>query len=160
MEQQTDIKKQPVIYRKLVNFAEAEPIFPDFLTGREMIRLFSSAKGASKNQPVYYIESMHMQSYIDDAVGTYSSGMLKKLSLILAFMGNPALILLDEPLITIDAESLIILYNWIIERQKQEGTSFLLSSHQSLETDYFPDLQTLLVEQQTIKYNPDVSTIN
>src|ERR1700744_1109569 len=81
------IKKHPVAYRKLVNFAEAEPLFPEFLTGMEMIKLFTSAKGASAGQEQQFIESMQMQGYVDKPVGTYSSGMLKKLLLVLAFLG-------------------------------------------------------------------------
>lgn len=146
------IKKQPVAYRKLVNFAEAEPIFPEFLTGKELIALFVQAKDAPIGQEQHYINTMQMQSYVDRPVGTYSSGMLKKLSLVLAFMGKPRLILLDEPLITIDMASLKILNGWIAERYNQEGTSFLLSSHQALEHAELPIAQELLVEEQTLKF--------
>ena len=145
------IKKQPVAYRKLVNFAEAEPVFPEFLTGTEMIALFAQAKNAPEGQEQHYIETMQMQAYVGQPVGTYSSGMLKKLSLVLAFMGKPKLILLDEPLITIDTASLKILNTWIAERHEQ-GTSFLLSSHQTLEHDALPVARELLVEEQTLKF--------
>jgi len=146
------IKKQPVAYRKLVNFAEAEPVFPDFLTGTEMIALFADAKNAPVGQAEQYIKSMGMQSFVDRPVGTYSSGMMKKLSLLLAFLGKPKLILLDEPLITIDTASLAILNTWIRERHEQEGTSFLLSSHQILEDGSLPVSGELLVEDQTLKF--------
>ncbi|MDR6943634.1 ABC transporter ATP-binding protein [Mucilaginibacter pocheonensis] len=146
------IKKQPVAYRKLVNFAEAEPIFPEFLTGKEMIALFAQAKDAPAGQEQHYINTMQMQAYVNRPLGTYSSGMLKKLSLVLAFMGKPKLILLDEPLITIDTASLTILNTWIAERYRQEGTSFLLSSHQALEHAELPAARELLVEEQTLKF--------
>ncbi|WP_114937808.1 ABC transporter ATP-binding protein [Mucilaginibacter endophyticus] len=146
------IKKQPVPYRKLVNFAEAEPVFPDFLTGTEMIALFADAKDAPTGQQDHYIKSMGMQGFVDRPVGTYSSGMMKKLSLLLAFLGKPKLILLDEPLITIDTASLGILNNWIREKHEQEGTSFLLSSHQILEGGSLPVSGELLVEDQTLKF--------
>ncbi|MFB0495897.1 ABC-2 type transport system ATP-binding protein [Mucilaginibacter sp. OAE612] len=151
LDENISIKKQPVAYRKLVNFAEAEPVFPDFLTGFEMIRLFADAKDAPARQEEGYIKSMGMQSFVDRPVGTYSSGMMKKLSLLLAFLGNPKLILLDEPLITIDTASLAILNTWIRERQEQQGTSFLLSSHQILENGSLPVSGELLVEDQTLK---------
>lgn len=154
------IKKQAVPYRKVINFAEAEPIFPEFLTGKELISVFASAKDAPENQEQYFIESMKMQAYIDRPIGTYSSGMLKKLSLVLAFIGNPKLILLDEPLITIDAESLKILYKWITEKHQQEGTSFLLSSHQELNRDTLFSARELLVEMQTVKFHFDAFPIN
>jgi ABC-2 type transport system ATP-binding protein len=149
---QISIKKQPVDYRKLVNFAEAEPVFPEFLTGAEMIALFADAKNSPKGQEQAYIASMNMQSFVDRPIGTYSSGMLKKLSLLLAFLGNPKLILLDEPLITIDTASLAILNTWIGARYEQEGTSFLLSSHQMLEDGSLPLSAELLVEEQSLKF--------
>ena len=149
------IKKQPVAYRKLVNFAEAEPLFPEFLTGKEMISLFASAKDAGAGQEQYFIESMKMQSYVDRPIGTYSSGMLKKLSLVLAFMGNPKLILLDEPLITIDAGSLKILYSWIRQQHSEKGVSFMLSSHQPLDPDEILGAAELLVADQTLQFNSE-----
>ncbi|WP_295649463.1 ABC transporter ATP-binding protein [uncultured Mucilaginibacter sp.] len=145
------IKKQPVAYRKLVNFAEAEPLFPEFLTGMEMIRLFADAKGATQGQEQGYIESMGMQAYVNNPIGTYSSGMLKKLSLVLAFLGNPKLILLDEPLITIDTASLKILYTWIHDLNRDKGVSFMLSSHQELDAVELPKVGVLLVEDKTLQ---------
>ncbi|MDT3404970.1 ABC transporter ATP-binding protein [Mucilaginibacter terrae] len=144
------IKKQPVDYRKLVNFAEAEPLFPEFLTGRELINLFAAAKDAPAGQEQSYLDSMGMNAYVDKPVGTYSSGMLKKLSLLLAFLGKPKLIMLDEPLITIDTAALEVLYQWISNQRREHGTSFLLSSHQTLDFDVMP-ASILHIHEQTLK---------
>jgi ABC-2 type transport system ATP-binding protein len=149
LNQNVSVKKQPIAYRKLVNFAEAEPIFPEFLTGMEMIKLFASAKDAPKGQHEFFLDGMKMNAYVNEPLGTYSSGMLKKLSIVLAFMGNPEIILLDEPLITIDAESLKILYEWIEEKYQRNQVSFFLSSHQPLEVKELSS--ELLVELQTVK---------
>jgi ABC-2 type transport system ATP-binding protein len=153
LDRKVSIKKNPVAYRQLVNFAEAEPLYPSFLTGTEMINLFANAKKAPVNQQQYFIESMQMQTYIDTPLGTYSSGMLKKLSLVLAFIGNPKLVLLDEPLITLDSQALKVLYQWIVDKNTQEGISFLLSSHQELNTETLLFAQEILVEKQTLKFN-------
>ncbi|WP_257722248.1 ABC transporter ATP-binding protein [Pedobacter cryoconitis] len=90
------IKKHKRDYRRLVNFAEAEPIFPEFLTGKELIDMFAEAKGGTNEQKAFYPQTIGLQPYLDQPLGTYSSSMLKKLSLILTFMGKPKLILLDE----------------------------------------------------------------
>src|ERR1700710_265269 len=58
LDETISIKKHPVAFRKLVNFAEAEPLFPEFLTGKEMIALFASAKDAPKGQENPFIERM------------------------------------------------------------------------------------------------------
>jgi ABC-2 type transport system ATP-binding protein len=145
------LKNQPVQYRKIVNFSEAEPLFPGFLTGSEMIDLFISAKSGSKSQRENFVESMKMQHYIETPIKSYSSGMLKKLSLLLAFLGRPKVVLLDEPLITIDSDSLKVLYNWISEAHNNEGVTFLITSHQLLDSDYLPQAKELLIEEQSLR---------
>jgi ABC-2 type transport system ATP-binding protein len=152
--EQVSIHQQPVQYRRKVSFAEAEPVFPEFLTGGEMIALFATAKQAPGGQETSYLESMQMQAYLDQPLGSYSSGMLKKLSLVLAFMGNPALILLDEPLITLDTASLDILYSWIKERHSSQGTAFLLSSHQVIEQTALPVTSIIQAADKTVKQLP------
>lgn len=146
------LSHEPVRYRQQINFAEAEPVFPEFLTGNEMIALFMQAKQAPPDQHLDYISSMQMQLYVDQPLGSYSSGMLKKLSLVLAFMGKPSLILLDEPLITLDAASLEVLYNWIRERQRQQGTSFLLSSHQQIDQQALQITGIIQIADSSAKY--------
>ena len=108
-------------------------------------------KTVRKTIASYLIESMHLELFISDPVSTYSSGMLKKLSLALAFIGKPRIILLDEPLITLDEDAICVLYQWIDEKNKKEGTSFFLSSHQSLDSTILQKAQVLTVEQKTIK---------
>lgn len=146
------VKRHPVDYRMSVNFAEAEPIFPGFLTGKEMVDLFMSAKKASKEQAAFLVETMKIAPYINQPLARYSSGMIKKLSLVLAFLGNPKLILLDEPLITLDNESLVILYELIQSKHHKDGTGFLLSSHQNFKHKELTPAKTLLVEDQSLKF--------
>lgn len=149
---QYSVKQQAVAYRRLVNFAEAEPLFPEFLTGRELIQLFRSAKGGPPHQEDFYLEGLHMTPYVHEPVGTYSSGMLKKLSLVLAFLGQPTYIVLDEPLTTLDAAAIPVLCAWMARQQAEQGTSFLLSSHQALTAELLPGMQKLLIDHATLGY--------
>jgi len=146
------VKKQAVAYRRLVNFAAAEPLFPEFLTGRELISLFRVAKNGPLHQEDFYLESLRMTAYVHEPVGTYSSGMLKKLALVLAFLGRPTCILLDEPLTTLDAEAVPVLCAWMARQQAEQGTSFLLSSHQALAGAALPALQKVGIEQATLRH--------
>ena len=149
---QLSVKKQAVAYRRLVNFAEAEPVFPEFLTGRELIHLFRAAKHGPPHQEDFYLEGLDMTSYVHEPVGTYSSGMLKKLSLVLAFLGQPTCIVLDEPLTTLDAAAIPVLCSWMARQHAQQGTSFLLSSHQAFAAGALPVMQQLLIEHATLRY--------
>lgn len=149
---QLSVKKHAVAYRRRVNFAEAEPVFPTFLTGLELIHLFQQAKNGPPHQEDFYLESLQMMSYVHEPVGTYSSGMLKKLSLVLAFLGRPDCILLDEPLTTLEAATIPVLCSWMADQHAQQGTSFLLSSHQILAGAPLPVMRKLLVEHATLRY--------
>ncbi len=142
------LKERPVAYRQLVNFCEAEPTFPDFLTGYELINLFSDAKKASNAQRDLLIDGMKIDSYLSQVISTYSSGMLKKLSLVLAFLGTPSLILLDEPLNTLDSDSVRIFYSWVSALNKNSSTSFFLTSHHALDSTALPNAQNILVQSK------------
>ena len=144
-----NLRKDAVAYRMKVNYAEAEPIFPPFLNGQDLIRFVREAKKAPEGQEESLVQQLKMESYIGNNISTYSSGMLKKVSLVMAFLGNPHLIILDEPLITIDKEAAAAILQLIQEYAKR-GTSFLLSSHQDFEVGTFPIDATFLLQDKTV----------
>jgi len=131
---QIDLKKHPLHFRQLVNFSEAEPLFPDFLSLDDLILFVSKAKKASEKQIESLKEAFLVSSFSANPVSTYSSGMLKKTSLLLAFLGEPKLIILDEPFTTIDTASQDFLIR-LIEKKSAEGVSFLVSTHQKAFVD-------------------------
>ncbi len=145
------LKKNRGNYLRLVNYAEAEPLYPSFLTGHDLLQFYRRTKGGNKAQSDRLIDLLQVSSFIDNPVGTYSSGMLKKISLILAFTGHPCFILLDEPLVTIDDKTVPVVTHLIREYNEQHGNAFLLTSHQLFETDAFPGTHALRMNHQTIQ---------
>ncbi len=146
-----DLVKNPIAYRQQVSFAEAEPVFPGFVTGWDLIRFVQNARKEKEERVQELVEYFGVRSFLDYTVGTYSSGMTKKLSLLLAFIGDTKLILLDEPLITLEDIFLPLLFSLIKER-KAQGTSFLLSSHQPFRDDQFQPDGKIVVENQTAQF--------
>lgn len=146
-----DLAKNPMNYRRLVSFAEAEPVFPGFVTGWDLIHFVQNIRKEKEKSIQSLVDYFYVRSFLNYAVGTYSSGMTKKLSLLLAFIGDTKLILLDEPLITLEDVFLPLLFSLIKERQAQ-GTSFLLSSHQPFREDQFRPDGKIVVENQTIQF--------
>ncbi len=121
-------------YLKIVNYAEAEPLYPSFLTGKDLVNFYFKTKGGEKEQIEELINHFGMTSYLKNKTSTYSSGMTKKISLLLAFIGHPALILLDEPFITLDVEAVQFLHQYINQRHAS-GVSFCITSHQPLSSE-------------------------
>jgi ABC-2 type transport system ATP-binding protein len=123
------LKKQRQSFIRNINYAEAEPLYPPFLTAKELVRLFCYAKRGNIKDIEALLQQLHLFGVYTKAVSTYSSGMLKKLSLALAFAGSPKWILLDEPLITIDKNAVETICD-IINNKSKAGISFIITSHQ------------------------------
>lgn len=116
-------------FRKIINYAEAEPQYPEFLKGMDLIQFYKTTKGASNKQITTLLNILEVKSFASRKIGEYSSGMIKKLSLALAFIGNPRLVLLDEPLITLDKDTAGAILR-LIKEYALNGVSVILTSHQ------------------------------
>jgi ABC-2 type transport system ATP-binding protein len=145
------LKKQPVEYRKQVSFAAAEPQYPAFITGKDLVLYYQQIRQAPEKQVQRLIEFSGLGQALNSATGTYSSGMVKRLSLLLAFIGGVKWIILDEPLATLDVEAAHALPDLIKEFQQQYGTNFLFSSHQSFLPDAAISGRELLIDNQTLQ---------
>jgi ABC-2 type transport system ATP-binding protein len=121
-------RKHPVEFRMRVNYSEAEPLFPGFLCGREILEFVASCKKSTNEELETLISRLGLSLYFENPCGTYSSGMSKKLSLAMAFLGHPELIILDEPFITLDSESCDNLRH-MIASVRDSGCGVLISSH-------------------------------
>ncbi|MET0394219.1 MAG: ATP-binding cassette domain-containing protein [Chitinophagaceae bacterium] len=125
------IHRHPVAYRQLVNHAPAEPVFPAFLTGTSLVQFARSIKKGNTGQLRQVQETLGIGDYLANPTGSYSSGMLKKLSLLLAFTGRPAWVLLDEPFTTLDQASQQALTR-VIRAQHSRDISFIITSHHDI----------------------------
>lgn len=128
------LKKHPIDFRAKISYAEAEPQYPLFITGKELLHFYKEVRNVNQDDINTLTDLFEMTPFLHHKIGGYSSGMLKKLSLICAFIGEIELYILDEPLITIDTASADKLYQLILEKSKQ-GKSFLVSSHQEIDKD-------------------------
>lgn len=126
----TSLKKQPAGYRKLVSYSEAEPLYPSFITGSNLLYFYRDIRKAPIEQINRLVSFSGLEQNLNSPIGTYSSGMVKRLSLMLVLTGPVSLVLLDEPLATLDREATAALPGLIQEYREVYGTSFIFSSHQ------------------------------
>ncbi len=143
------LRKQRQEFIRRVNYAEAEPLYPPFLTAKDLMELYCYTKGGDIDEAKDLLKHLNIFDSYQKALATYSSGMIKKVSLTLAFIGKPELILLDEPLITIDINAVDIICR-LIKRKQVEGISFIITSHQTLQTNQLTFTGTLLAENKTL----------
>lgn len=128
-----DLKRNQINYLLGLNLGEAEPLYPAFLTPADLISFVAEAKKSPPGQADKLIEALGI-NYLRNPFGSCSSGMVKKVSLAVAFLGSPSLIILDEPLITIDQEARAALFE-LIKSYHAGGVTFMLSSHQAFQQE-------------------------
>ncbi len=102
------------------------------LTGWENAQYFAALKGLPEaDLPAHLEELFHLVGLWDarDRVaGTYSSGMKKRLSLLIALLGSPDLLLLDEPTAELDRAS-VYEFEAYLEKVARRGTAVLCATH-------------------------------
>lgn len=133
----TSLSSQPIDYRRKIGFSAAEPTFPEYLNLTDLITVVAKAKQSTHAEIAELTTILEVGEFMTYPIGGYSSGMLKKSALMLAFLGKPELIILDEPFTTIDAQTQGQLVRLICQRAK-EGTGFLITSHQSGPIELLP----------------------
>ncbi len=149
LEKQYSIKKQRQQFVRSVNYAEAEPLYPSFLSAKDLVQLYCKTKRGDEKAAKEMLTQLNVYDAYEKQLGSYSSGMLKKVSLTLACIGDAKVILLDEPLITIDTNAVETICG-IIRKKFTEGTSFIITSHQPLLAEQLSFTGTLVAENRTV----------
>ena len=117
----------PDVRRKMGYLQENVMFYPQ-LSGRETLHHFARIKGADLKQADQLLEQVGLAHAADRRVKTYSKGMRQRLGLAQALLGDPRLLLLDEPTVGLDPIATQDLYV-LIDKLRQQGTSVILCSH-------------------------------
>lgn len=114
--------------RRQMGYLQENVMFYPQLSGRETLHHFARIKGAALQQADQLLEQVGLAHAADRRVKTYSKGMRQRLGLAQALLGEPRLLLLDEPTVGLDPIATQDLYV-LIDRLRQQGTSVILCSH-------------------------------
>jgi len=114
--------------RRSVGYATQTPAVYTDLTVTENLRYFAAVLGASHRHVHRAIEEVGLRPYRDRQAATLSGGQRSRLSLAVALLGEPELLVLDEP--TVGLDPLLRLELWeLFHRLASRGTTLLISSH-------------------------------
>ncbi len=107
------------------------PALPPLRTGREWLEYVSEARGGGNGRDVTEAaETFGIEGgFVDKRVRDYSAGMRKRVSLAQAFVGDPELVFLDEPLANLDLEGMKNVVGGVIQRKHEEGLNLVVISH-------------------------------
>lgn len=123
--------------------ASNENTFFPRLTARENLEFFLGMKGYSLEESYKLFDAFCLsKDILDSRFFNLSLGEKKKLSLIRAFVGQPKIILLDEPTVSLDLPSRAGLIR-IVNSYKELGTIFIVATH---EYDLFGGTENSVIE--------------
>jgi Cu-processing system ATP-binding protein len=114
--------------RTKVGYLPENVSFYEQLTGLEVLTYFAKLKGFSKKQAIDLLEQVGITYAMKRQVKTYSKGMRQRLGLAQAFIGEPKLLLLDEPTVGLDPLATRDFYK-TVDQLKANGSSVILCSH-------------------------------
>lgn len=147
------VSRQPLDAKRKLGYASAPEQLPGLLTGRQCLEVYAGAKGLERIDPDVISLSAELQlaGYLDRYVDTYSLGTRQKLCVLLALLGEPALIVLDEAFNGLDPASALSVKRHLQQRLAANRCGVLLATHSLDIVEHYADKAALLVEGRIVR---------
>ena len=111
--------------------AQSDALY-EMLTGYENLEFFGKMKGVPsdklKKEIEYIAEIVDLTNDLKKLVSKYSGGMKRRLSLAIALIGSPELLILDEPTVGIDPSLRKNIWKELF-KQRDNGVGILVTTH-------------------------------
>lgn len=141
-------------YRSKIGYLPQKIGFYSHFTGYEMMKYMNYLKGGrdkDTEQVDEILKKMNLYGVKDSRIGTYSGGMKQRLGIAQALLGNPELLLLDEPTVGLDVEERAQFKKII--RGLHEDTAVLLSTHIVSDIEETADRVLIMSEGEILENN-------
>jgi ABC-type multidrug transport system ATPase subunit len=123
-----DTRRHGARAKRHIGYLPEELTLYEQLTGREYLRLVAGLKGADARHVPEALDFFELERVAGKWIGGYSLGMRKKLGLAAAMIGEPRVLVLDEPLNGLDVEMMRKLRERLIALALA-GRALVISSH-------------------------------
>ncbi|MBM4172090.1 MAG: ABC transporter ATP-binding protein [Ignavibacteria bacterium] len=127
-----DVWINPVDTKRRIGYIPDQPFLYDKLTGKEFLYfsggLYSLSKTMIKQKIDDLVEALKIGSWIEKRTEEYSQGMRQRITIAAAFLHNPDLIVVDEPMVGLDPQSAFLVKKFFIMKV-EEGKTIFMSTH-------------------------------
>lgn len=128
--------------RQKVGYMPEQPYFPRYLTPRELLSAHAALAGVpardAKHRVEIALELARADTFAHRPIGKLSKGMTQRVALAQALVGDPQLLILDEPASGLDPVSRVEMRN-VLQALKEHGKTIFLSSHHLGEVELICD---------------------
>lgn len=127
-------KKMPnlELLQEIGYMAQSDALYME-LTGRENLYFFASlyrlSKMEMKERIDYAANLVNLTADLSKRVSAYSGGMKRRLSLAIALIQNPKILILDEPTVGIDPELRFSIWNELLRLKNEERKTIIVTTH-------------------------------
>jgi len=139
--------------KRKLGYGCAPEQLPGLLTGRQCLEVYASAKELERLDPevIALAEALKFTLYLDRFVDTYSLGTRQKLCVLLALLGEPALVVLDEAFNGLDPASALVVKRHLQERLAANRCAVLLATHSLDIVEHYADKAALLLDGRIVR---------
>ena len=131
-----------------------EPRFHGHLTGRQNLQILAAAREpAAKGRVEASLQRVGILHRADDKVSKYSMGMRQRLGVAACLIGDPQLLILDEPMNGLDPAGMLDMRD-MIRALADEGRTVMLSSHLLDEVERTCDAVAIVDHGKVIRQGP------
>jgi len=147
------LARDPRAAKRSLGFGCAPERLPGLLTGRQCLEVYAAAKGLRQIDAdvLDLMERFALTPLLDQFVDTYSLGTRQKLAVLLALLGAPRLIVLDEAFNGLDPASAKTLKRYLRSLVESGRTSVLLATHALDVVERYADRAALLLSGRLVK---------
>ncbi|SDB85546.1 ABC transporter ATP-binding protein [Shouchella lonarensis] len=150
------VRNQRKQYLNLVGYVPDEPFFYEELKGEEFLRFTADLWGEelyvdNENLINETIDSLDMRRFLGEKIHTYSLGMKKKLSLLIALIHQPKLLVMDEPFNGLDPMTVYAIKDYM-KRYVNKGNAVLISTHMLDAAEHFCTHVAILKDGHLLSY--------
>ncbi len=157
-----DAQKYPKKAMKHVGALIEVPGVYDYLTPRELLTYFAKVYSMPKKEIdlriIEVMSEVKLSAVIDKKIGSFSTGMQRRLMIAKAILHDPDILILDEPVIGLDPKGIKEVRD-LIKKQAAKGKTVFLSSHLLSEVSETCD-RVIFLNDGKIKEDDTVENIN
>lgn len=142
------------ISRRTGALIEAPAVYRD-MTAYRNVKLVADMYGIESKRIDEILDRVRLTQYKNEKAGKFSLGMKQRLGLAMAFIAEPQLAILDEPVNGLDIEGVVEVREVIREMNERLKTTFIISSHMASEIEKLCNKVAVIYEGELI----DLTTI-
>ena len=155
-----DIRTLGGAYRARLGFMPQQQGLYDSFTGRRFLWYMAALKGidhrTAKKQIHELLQIVNMEKSASEKISSYSGGMKQRLLLAQALLGNPSLLILDEPTAGLDPRERIRIRNFISEIARDKIVLFATHVVSDIE---FIARQIIVIREGRLLYKAPIPTL-